>query len=164
MSKSLEFVKARIANEGTSFSDRNMEAAIVVPLTRFIQLKEKQVVDALYDVVLDDKRFSKIVSHLIYDPDADFEYFTSSVSVHDGTLLFVSETVNDCINNILGLKTYNVTKGFPKNLDGVEFTFTVGDIVIVNEYDTKYAPADKPWMQERTTVMIPLIYEYKEKQ
>lgn len=163
MNKSLEYIRSRIANEETSFSDRNMETAIVVPFTRFVKLKEKEAVDAFYDITLDDNRYAKLISHLIYDPDAEFEYFTSSVSTHDGTLLFVTETIKECINNILQLQTYNITKGFPKNLDGAEITFTIGDIVVVNECDPKFAPADKPWMQERTTVMIPLIYNYKER-
>ena len=60
------------------------------------------------------------------------------------------------------LKTYDARKLAPDQikLDGCEITYTIGDIVVVNETDEKFAPADKKWMQDRTVVMIPLIYDY----
>lgn len=163
MNKSLDYIRQCILNPGTRISDRDIDRAIVVPLTRYLQIRENEPVDAHYSFSNSEYK-CECTAHLIYNPNADFEYFTSSESTHDGTLLFVDMTVNDCLNNILQLKTYNVKKGFPKNLNDAEFTFTIGDVVIINEYDPKFAPADKPWMQERTTVLIPLIYDFREKE
>ena len=47
--------------------------------------------------------------------------------------------------------------------DGFKDAFGGKMIVVVNETDEKFAPADKKWMQDRTVVMIPLIYDYKER-
>lgn len=161
MNKSLEYIKQRISTQGARFSDRNLSQAFVVSPSRYIKFEGRSAV-IKYEATINGKEvyFS---SRLVYDPNADYEYFTSKVSTHDGTLLFVDNTINECIKNIINVQTYNTIKGFPKELNGVEFTYTMGDIIVVNETDPKFAPADKPWMQERTTVMIPLIYSYKEK-
>lgn len=163
MNKSLEYIKKRLTSPGTKLEDRDISKAMVFPLTKFLQLKENEPIDAHYMFSNSDEQGKGMV-HLIYNPNADFEYFTSVVSTHDGTLLFVEESIKRCIDNVLHLQTYNVKKGFPKMLNGAEFMFTMGDVVVINECDSKFAPKEKPWMQERTTVMIPLIYDFKEKE
>lgn len=164
MNKSLEYIKKRISSPGTRFSDRNMSNAYVIPLKQFMKFDESNLKVCKYIFQENSHEFA-FLANFIYGSNADYEYFTSKVCIHDGTLLFVNETIRNCIDNILYVKTYNITKGFPKELNGAEFTYTIGDIVVVNEYDeydSKFAPPEKPWLQERTTVMIPLIYSYKE--
>lgn len=34
---------------------------------------------------------------------------------------------------------------------------------VVNEYGRRFATDEKPWMQQRTTVMIPIVFRYEEK-
>lgn len=162
MSNSLDYIKERISSGSTTFSGLDMNKAFVVPLTRFLKLVENEPYSRLCTVNVTGEKFTV---NLLYNPNADFEYFTSSVTTHDGTLLFMYGTIEDCINNIMQLKTYDVRKLAPDQikLDRCEITYTIGDIVVVNETDEKFAPADKKWMQDRTIVMIPLIYEYKER-
>lgn len=98
-----------------------------------------------------------------YDPDADFKYFTTSSSRHDGTMLFVCKNIDDCLKKILSLQTYDASFGMPKNANNYNYFYTIGDIVVVNEYGRHFATDEKPWMQQRTTVMIPIVFRYEEK-
>lgn len=161
MSRSLEYIKNRLSSDGTTFSDRDMNKAIECMLDQFVKLSNGEIMKVPCRTN-DGKRFTV---NLIYNPDADFEYFTSSVSIHDGTMLFVYGTIEDCINKILNLETYDSRKKSPEEieLNGCEITYTIGNIILINECDDKFAPEDKKWMRERTTVMIPLIYDCKEK-
>lgn len=161
MSNSLDYIKKRISSGSTTFSDLDINKAFVIPLTRFLKLVENESYSRLCTVNVTGEKFTV---NLLYNPNADFEYFTSSVVIHDGTMLFMYGTIEDCINNIMQLKTYDSRKLAPDQikLDGCEITYTIGDIVVVNETNEKFAPSNKKWMQDRTTVMIPLIYEYKE--
>ena len=34
--------------------------------------------------------------------------------------------------------------------------YIVGNFVVLIEYDGDFVPADKPWMRERTTVLLPI--------
>ena len=94
---------------------------------------------------------------MVIDPDADFEYFTSSSSIHDGTLLFIKECADNCVCKIVSGQTYNKKIGPPKDGDTVHYT--VGNLVVLSEYDmdeTKFATKDKRWLHERTTVLLPI--------
>lgn len=90
-----------------------------------------------------------------FDEDADFDYFVCSSLIHDGTLLFVTNAVSDCIMKVGLAQTYDSRKGPHKS----HVKYTVGNFVVLNEYDKDFAPPDKPWMNERTTVLLPIKYE-----
>lgn len=96
---------------------------------------------------------------LLFDKDANFDYFTSCSYTHDGTLLFITEMMSKLVEKVCCAITYNKTLRAPKSGDTVEYT--VGNFVILNEYGEQFAPEDKPWMRERTTVLLPLKMEIK---
>lgn len=90
---------------------------------------------------------------LLFDDDADFDYLTSSSCIHDGTLLFVEEAMNECIRNICIGHDYNRDIGEARSSDRIKYV--IGNFVILNEYDGAFVPRNKPWMRERTTVLLP---------
>ena len=97
---------------------------------------------------------------LVFNPDAEFQYFTSESCIHDGTLIFPLSLMEKCVYKVCCLNTYYQPLGRP----GVGSTvkIEVGNFVILNEFDKDgtFAPDSKEWMSERTTVLLPLRMEY----
>lgn len=160
MSKSLEFCKARAKNkEISSFFDRDWDNA-----------REMESL-ALFERILEGKRKYKIAGEedgeareftisLVFDPDADFDYFTSSCSVHDGTLMFMFDNMEKCAKRVIIAETYYTKKGKPQAGDTIQYT--IGNFVVLNEFDANgdlFYLKEKPYLMERTTVLLPLRYD-----
>lgn len=156
MSKSLEFCKVVAANKSrSSYSDRDWDRAV-----------EEVETEAIFDEFLHGARNFRLEGKtdgeneisfnvsISFDDDADFDYFTSDSCIHDGTLLFIRDTMNRCVRKVCLAQTYNRSIGEPKSDDSIKFI--VGNFVILNEYDGDFVPVDKPWLGERTTVLLPL--------
>lgn len=90
---------------------------------------------------------------ILFDCDAEFDYFTSESIIHDGTLAFITEAMNRCAQRVCRCETY-YKDSQPASRDNIEYT--VGNFVILNEYDGDFVQSDKPWMRERTTVLLPI--------
>lgn len=147
MGKSLDYIKQRAleAEKDICFDD-----SIEISPLNFLQFKDNQ-----YQFSWDNGSFT-----LTYDPEAEFEYSISNSSRHDGSLIFVQENVVASLNNILSGKAF---KDISENKLNCDYYLTMGDIVIINESDKRFATKEKPWMVERTTVAIPFICRYKER-
>lgn len=158
MSKSLEFCK-RIASDKdrSSFADRDWTKAIEIDSEKFFTSVLKNCRNWSIRRELEDGTNIDITIDLTINPEAEFDYFTSASSVHDGTLAFKLELINDCICNVICGKTYNKNIGEPKSNNTVQYT--VGNLVVLNEYDmdhNKFCSKDKPFLCERTTVLLPI--------
>ena len=156
MSKSFDFCKTVAQDTSRSnYADRSWDNAV-----------EDCETEAIFDEFirgarsfiltgkLDDGMDIRIHIDISFDGDADFDYFTSSTYVHDGTLLFIREAMDKCVRNVCTAQTYNKNIGAPKHGDNIRYI--VGNFIILTEYDGDFVPADKPWMRERTTVLLPL--------
>lgn len=161
MSKSLEFCRTVASDVSrSSFADRDWSKAV--------ETEAESIFDEfLYGV----RRFSvdgandmgdeiKLNVKLSFENDADFEYFTSSSCIHDGTLLFIKEMIDECVRKVCGVRTYNKNIGEPKS--GATVRYIVGNFVVLNEYDGDFVSHEKPWIRERTTVLLPLKMEIEE--
>lgn len=94
---------------------------------------------------------------LTFNPDADFQYFTSESCLHDGTLVHSVSLLEKCVSKVCCLGTFYKPLGEPH--DGMTVHIEVGNFVVLNEYDEDgklFAPEDKKWMRERTTVLLPI--------
>lgn len=162
MSKSLKFCKEIASNPNrSSYSDRDWSKAV-----------ESMDTEAYFDKVLEGRRNvvitakdneDKPVSIKIkydFNKDANFDHFTSESIIHDGTLLFVQDTINACMKKVLYGLTYNKEMQPPHDSDTIEYT--VGNFVILNEYNNKSFSDDKPYLCSRTTVLLPLKYKIKD--
>lgn len=163
MSKSLKFCK-RIASDKfrSSFADRNWTDAIEIDSEKFFTNVLKNRRSWLIRKELEDGQNIDITINLTINPEEKFDYFTSASCVHDGALLFELELINDCIYNVILGKTYNKNIGEPKSNDTVHYT--VGNLVVLNEYDmdhNKFCSKDKPFLCERTTVLLPIRMNLK---
>lgn len=100
----------------------------------------------------------KIKTKIIYNPDCkQFQYFTSKRLYTDGTVCFVIETIYDLLRRVFICDTYYKPIGVPR--DNEYIIYTIGNPVIVEEINNKFAPEGKPWMTDRVTVMLPIFFE-----
>lgn len=155
MSKSFDFCIEKASDpERSTIADRDFAKALEAPLYSVLEyFKDKKVLSFGND---------NLSVTITYDPDADFQYFTYSCSTHDGTLMFVMQNMAECLNRVLHLKTCYSPTGYPTKLDGAEIHYTIGNFVVCNEYDEQFATKEKPWMLERTTVLLPIKYSFKD--
>ena len=161
MSKSLEFVKERIASGQCNGMENNKYESMIEQDIRelFTVVNYTKNGTILADVPYlkgDKPYFNVIIKH---DPDADFEYFTMQRCNCDGTFVFFQNLMGECINKMLNLKTCNVNKEIPKDLTGYSIVYTVGDFVLAEEFGDEFATKEKPWMQSRFTAMLPIKFD-----
>ena len=162
MGKSSEFIKNRIESEIAYGFDN----------THFESLTEYNSKDVFknFHIFTDDKTETKLIYKLgddkadlemdiIYNPDADFEYFTMERCRCDGTLLFIQELMEKCVEKIIRLQTCNKEKQLPSDLSGHKITYTVGDFVVGTEHGEQFSTKEKPWMLERFTIMLPIKFD-----
>lgn len=160
MSYSLEFCRQRASNPNiSSYSDRDWNDAI------------EHDISSLLDNVLCGHRKYQLTGHLddgrevLYhvnitiDPNGDFDYFTSDSFISDGTFLFWADCIDGLLRKVLSLGTYNKELGMPPN--GCTVNWVIGNVVSYTEYDGDWVPADKKWMRERVTMLLPLKIWYE---
>lgn len=90
-----------------------------------------------------------------FSSDDDFDYFSSDSCIHDGTLMFVKDCCDRVISKICTGNTYPLVGLPPRN--GSKIEYTVGRFVVLNEYG-EFGTEEKPWLRERTTVILPIKY------
>lgn len=159
---SLQYVKQRISEGATNLSDCNyksMEEINVVDI--FETMYKSRVLENGLIIKTDNNKIAEI----FYNPDIEFNYFTMSRNVNDGTLLFDLEAMQDALFEVLSCHTYNkaVLLEAPDNqefFDTHYLKYTIGNIVLCQEYDdNKFTVAGKPWLKRRTTALLPIKFE-----
>lgn len=153
MSNSLTFCKSIAADESRStFSDRDWGCA--KELTDTESLFDKYLHGARQLCCKGDVNGEKISLNvsLTFDDNSDFEYFTSESFIHDGTLLFIVNSIERCIQKVCSVQTYDKRIGKPEDGDCIKYT--IGNFVILNE--NKIGLSKLPWMNTKTTVTLPL--------
>lgn len=153
LSKSFDFCKS-VAQDAlrSSYTDRSWDNAF-----------EYAETEAIFDELLQGNRKLQVCGttdeenkycfniSISFDANADFDYFTSDSCIHDGTLYFIREAMNRCVQRVCLAQTYNKNVGKPRN--GESIKYVIGNFVILNECDGDFVPV---WATERTTVLLPL--------
>lgn len=93
---------------------------------------------------------------VVFDMDADFQYFVISRSTHDGTLSFTISRIVWVISQILNGTTYYEPCGKP--LEGSHITYTIGNFIVITETGD-FGTNEKPWLHQRDTILLPVKYE-----
>lgn len=167
MGKSLEFIKERIKSYSTNGMENNTYEWMEEQ-TPFEVLKESLKL-ATIDSILCNQTFEyeilnkdKFKMKIIYNPDAEYDYFTMQRCLSDGTYAHLYELMEICVENIINLKTYFKSAKVPKDLSEHTIIYTIGDFVLVSETDReKFKTEDKPWLDCRFTAMLPIKFEIK---
>lgn len=162
MSKSLDFCIFAASNPTRStLSDRNWKNAIEINDT-----------EKFFDIYLNGERHIHVTGRdeegnkvnlaidIVFDENADFEYFTSSSCTYDGTIAFKMQLMSECIQSVCCGETYSMNIRKPST--GCTIIYTVGNFVLLDEFGEQFASDDKPWLEQRTTVLLPLKSEIKD--
>lgn len=167
MGKSLEFIKERIKSGGTNGMENN-KYNWMEEQTPFEVLKESLKL-AITGSILCNQAFRYNILNkgtfkvkLIYNPDAEYDYFTMQRCSSDGTYAHLYELMEICVENIINLKTYFKPVKIPKDLSEHTIIYTIGDFVLASETDRgKFKTENKPWLDCRFTAMLPIKFEIK---
>lgn len=157
MSKSLEYIKRRI-EEGNckNMSQEEFTNMNVAPLNSLCD--KLSVGETIVLAITKDE--DRVIADLTYNPDADFDYFTTENCVCDGTLVFMNELMAKILKKIESLNTcYSpVLEGLtPEDIVNYIIHYEVGDFV-TNSHIIEPPDKDKPWMCDRFTVMLPIKF------
>ena len=156
MSKSYNFCKALCHDkERCGFYDRKWDD---VSEYSFIDVFKNKL--PLHHTLKSDN--VKISIDVIYDPSADFQYFTSYVAQTDGTMIFELKAMQEIFSRLAQCGTYFNKMDAPHN--GAHISYTVGNFIVVREYNKEISLPEKPWMSERLTVMLPIKYEIRDRE
>lgn len=163
MGKSLDFIKERVSFGGSygismDVLSKAIEESFIDVLNSVPHLKELSDKNNIKLVLTgdDNKKRSVIIK---YNPDADFDYFTTESCTCDGTLYFMNTVINEVLNNVFTSATYNKSvapENYENNLWDYDMEYIVGDFVIMDEFG-EFGTTEKPWLQSRFTAMLPLI-------
>ena len=103
------------------------------------------------------------IGKLIYNPDAEFDYFSMERCRSDGTLLFAIEQQTELISKIILLKTVFAPKApditSVEQLKDYRFKYTIGDFVFIDEYSKDFGTEEKPWLMSRFTTLLPIRFD-----
>lgn len=157
MSKSLEYIKRRI-EEGNckNMSQEEFTNMNVVPLNSFCD--KLSIGENIILAITKDE--SEVIADLTYNPDAEFNYFTTESCVCDGTLLFMTELIEKILKKVGSLNTYYLPafEGISEEeLGNYKLHYEVGDFV-TNSHIVESPDKNKPWMCDRFTVMLPIKF------
>lgn len=157
MSKSLKYIKRRIEDgDCKNMPPEEFANMSVTSLTWF--WNQISVGETIVLATTKDK--SKVIADLTYNPDADFNYFTTESCTCDGTLLFMADLMREILEKIRALNTCYAPAFKDINeedLCNYKFHYEVGDFVI-NSHIIEPPNEDKPWLCDRFTVMLPIKF------
>lgn len=172
--KSIKFVKQRIISGYANVPLQNNAKFTELKFDDYVRSRTKEdfqkgFVDNKYQIkykkckaVVDSKEIiGDIVANILYDENADFEYFTMRRCTCDGTLLFMDELIQKVFLNVMQIQTVNndkVPEDFNKNPFDYEIFYTVGNFVLCDEYG-EFGTDEKPWLHSRFTVMLPIKFD-----
>lgn len=169
--KSLELVKKRIASgvcngmENDKYEHMNeIDFPTIASKIRFNELVE--VSENLWETKLPFENGKTTGISVKYNPNAQFDYFSTESCRCDGTFLFDIELCEKVFINVLSGESCYIPKK-PKDADekpcNYDISFEVGDFVFAEEYGEQFATKDKPWMKSRFTVALPIKCDFIEK-
>ena len=102
-----------------------------------------------------------------YNPNADFNYFTTDISTHDGTLLFMGQAIERILSKILTVQTQYrevIPKGFNENdFFEYDYFYEVGDILVHSDVGMKNING-RNIMGQRDIMMLPIKFSMMRKE
>ena len=112
---------------------------------------------------------TNIVSNvnLKYNPNAKFNYFTTDISTHDGTLLFIGQAIERILSKILTVQTQYIN-AIPKGFNETDFFehdyfYEVGDILLHSDVGMKNING-RNIMGQRDVMMLPIKFSMMRKE
>lgn len=169
MNKSIEYIKNRILNNPESVNNMPIngwdDAKIINPIEMYLKY-----ISELKDTFVNDNEFKVLLSsdsgkfniNVEYDPDSEFDYFTTKGSTHDGTILFTSESIQKLLYNLLQLGTIpksKVTQSVIDNPFDYDYKYIIGDVILHQDFGMKNINGNTMYGQT-DIVVLPIKFEY----
>lgn len=157
--RSLEYIITRIKSGETELTDCVYDSMFEVSPVNFLNEEDNEG-----QVWVNRCANGKIINEVYYDVNADFNYFTMSRNINDGTFLFMQETMQEVLNKVILGKTYNkkimgIIPNYGNYFDSHHFKYTIGNIVCCTEYSEEFATKEKPYLTSRYTALLPIKFE-----
>ena len=157
--RSLEYIITRIKSGETGLTDCIYDSMFEVSPVNFLNQEDNEG-----QVWVNRCANGEIISELYYDINADFNYFTMSRNINDGTLLFMQTAIEDVLNKVMSTVTYNkkIMSEVPNNKDFINshhLKYTIGNIVCCTEHNEEFATKEKPYLTSRYTALLPIKFE-----
>ena len=157
MSNSLYFVKKIGKDPSRSdWTDRNWDNATEIDSSTIFKkelLQLKRVINHT------DGSMDSCNIEIKTDRDADFQYCASETCLSDGSLIHLQSLIYNIYSRVMSGGTFYK----PLDISGKpsKISYVIGDFVVLTENDKNFATAEKPWLTERLTVMLPIKAEIK---
>ncbi|MBQ9657252.1 MAG: hypothetical protein IJV31_00615 [Clostridia bacterium] len=157
MSYSLEFVQQIAKNPlRSNFGDRDWDNANEYDSS---VLFHKDEISLKRIITKPDGSLNSCDIKIKIDKDGDFQYCVSDSCLSDGTLLHLQMLLDNIYRKIIWGQSFYAPLGVPENPSLI--SYTVGNYVVLTEYNKKFAPESKPWLTERITIMLPVKVEFE---
>lgn len=159
MSKTMEFWRKFVDDHPeTGHKGINPDRVDELPSESFFRHFAKDLDFSGFDTSYETYDGEQKTQHVsvVFDADADFQYFVVTGSTHDGTLYFTYEQIERAVQMIVQAVTYYEPRGSHPN--GSHITYTVGNFIIITEIGN-YGTDEKPWLCQKDTILLPVKYE-----
>ncbi|NFF75904.1 hypothetical protein FCV38_02625 [Clostridium sporogenes] len=163
--KSIEYIKNRIKQSVDDIGDiplDNWDNVKVINPMKWLESEFNILVDnnkITCDLTI-NKKFKNEVT-IEYNDKVNYDYFTSDFIIHDGTLLFQAQAINEMMFKLLKRETYSkkiATKGFLSNPFNYDVKYTIGDILINSDYGIKKINGNK-MRGQKDCIVLPAKFE-----
>lgn len=91
MNKSIEYIKNTILNKPETINipkDGWDKAIVINPMKKYKELEPKITINNNKFEIRLECNEGQFINSIEYNPNVEFDYFTSEISTHDGTLIF----------------------------------------------------------------------------
>lgn len=168
MNKSIEYIKNTILNRPETINipkDGWNKAIVINPMKKYKELEPKITINNNKFEIRLECNEGQFINSIEYNPNVEFNYFTSEISTHDGTLIFTLNNIQKILIKILKRETYytKIPQDVIDNPFNYNYKYTIGDLLIHNDYGTKNINGNK-WPGVTETMVLPIKFEYFEKE
>lgn len=168
MNTSVNYIKQLAKDYPDRISDEvksiNWDKIITINLMNHIEnnIESLTVKDNTVSVKIVDNTNNRFVNVCLkYNPNAEFDYFATDISTHDGTLLFIEQAIERILNRILTVQTQyakSIPKGFNENnFFQHDYFYEVGDILLHSDVGMKNINGNNI-MGQRDIMMLPIKF------
>ena len=174
MNNSVKYIKRLVKEYPDRVSDDikilDLDKINEINLMTYIEnnIKSLKVKENKVDVQLLNEEANKFVNvNLKHNPNAEFNYFTTDISTHDGTLLFMGQAIERILSKILTAQTQYrevIPKGFNENdFFEYDYFYEVGDILLHSDVGMKNING-RNIMGQRDIMMLPIKFSMMRKE
>ena len=164
MNNSVEFIKNRIEDGQTHNmpSDGWDDVTVLNPIEHYKRMpifsKVVKVEDNEVCVFVECGK-DRVKILVKYDPNSEFDYFTTKSITHDGTAIFILEAIDELLFKPFNFGTMPIDIGINgENYSNYDYEYIIGDIVIHKDCGMKDINGHT-MLGETNTIVLPIKFK-----